>query len=90
MYSKLQEDEWQMNETYMDNISKYPKDWYKQITRKKRTTEQHTAANQMRDKKPISLQQDKAGKEIKDKQEASDGRAAGESKSEEEREAVID
>lgn len=30
-----QDDEWTINETYMDNISKYPKDWYTQMTRKK-------------------------------------------------------
>lgn len=40
-YNHLQwEDEWQINEGYMDNISKYPKDWYKQLTCKKKSREE--------------------------------------------------
>jgi len=41
-YNHLQwEDEWHINETYMDNISTYPKDWYKQLTRKKKPRSKH-------------------------------------------------
>ncbi|EDO45251.1 predicted protein [Nematostella vectensis] len=44
-YNHLQwEDEWQINETYMDNIAKYPKDWYKQMTRKHRSRTQSEPA----------------------------------------------
>ena len=32
--SKTQEEEWKANQHYMDNIAKYPKDWYESIVRK--------------------------------------------------------
>ncbi|KXJ26223.1 uncharacterized protein CFAP97D1 [Exaiptasia diaphana] len=36
-YNHLQwDDEWAINETYMDNIAKYPKDWYNQMTKNKK------------------------------------------------------
>lgn len=84
------EDEWQINETYMDNISKYPKDWYKQMTRKKKPKEEDSSERPKNDKRHTSNQSDKAGKEAKDKQESSDnGNGAGAGgKSDEDKDAV--
>ena len=57
-----QEDEWQINETYMDNISKYPKDWYKQLTRrsKKKPLEEEVGEKSKSDKRRSSNQQVKS------------------------------
>ena len=86
----LQEDEWQINETYMDNISKYPKDWYKQLTSKKKPKEGESSERTKSDKRRSSHPQDKTGKEAKSKQESSengDGAGSG-SKSDEDKETV--
>ena len=45
-----QEDDWQINEAYMGNISKYPKDWYKQITQKKKWTKKQEDTRQKPEK----------------------------------------
>lgn len=90
-YNHLQwEDEWQINETYMDNISKYPKDWYKQLTSKKKPKEGESSERTKSDKRRSSHPQDKTGKEAKSKQESSengDGAGSG-SKSDEDKETV--
>lgn len=89
-YNHLQwEDEWQINETYMDNISKYPKDWYKQLTRKKKPPqEEETNEKSKSDKRRGSNQQVKPAK---DKQEASEnGDETGGNKSEGDKEAVTE
>ena len=86
----LQEDEWQINETYMDNISKYPKDWYKQMTRKKKPKQEETSERPKNDKRHSTNQSDKPAKEAKDKQELSDngeGAGAG-AKSDEDKETI--
>ena len=85
----LQEDEWQINETYMDNISKYPKDWYKQLTRKKKPPqEEETNEKSKSDKRRSSNQQVKPAK---DKQEASEnGDETGGNKSDGDKEAVTE
>ncbi|KAL9963528.1 hypothetical protein ACROYT_G027043 [Oculina patagonica] len=92
-YNHLQwEDEWQINETYMDNISKYPKDWYRQMTHKKKPKEEETSERAKSDKRRSSNQSDKSGKEAKEKQEPSengDGTGAG-SKSDEDKEAIAE
>ena len=74
----------------MDNISKYPKDWYKQMTRKKKPKEEDSSERPKNDKRHTSNQSDKAGKEAKDKQESSDnGNGAGAGgKSDEDKDAV--
>lgn len=85
-----QEDEWQINETYMDNISKYPKDWYKQLTRrsKKKPLEEEAGEKSKSDKRRSSNQQVKPAK---DKQEASEnGDGAEVNKSDEDKEAIAE
>lgn len=74
----------------MDNISKYPKDWYKQLTRKKKPKQEEASERPKNDKRRSSNQSDKAGKEAKDKQESSnngDGAEAG-GKSDEDKDAI--
>ncbi|KAL9966012.1 hypothetical protein ACROYT_G024019 [Oculina patagonica] len=93
-HSKLDslEDEWQINETYMDNISKYPKDWYRQMTHKKKPKEEETSERAKSNKRRSSNQSDKSGKEAKDKQESSengDGTGAG-SKTDEDKDAIAE
>lgn len=85
-----QEDEWQINETYMDNISKYPKDWYKQLTRrsKKKPLEEEVGEKSKSDKRRSSNQQVKPAK---DKQEASEnGDGTEVNKSDEDKEAIAE
>ncbi|XP_068686804.1 sperm axonemal maintenance protein CFAP97D1-like [Montipora foliosa] len=72
-YNHLQwEDEWQINEGYMDNISKYPKAWYKQLTRKKKPQEDQSQQSH-NEKRRNSGQQLKS---IKDKHEISENEDA--------------
>lgn len=76
----------------MDNISKYPKDWYKQMTGKKKPMEEETSERPVNEKRRSSNQPDKAGKEAKDKQDSSDngeGTGAG-SRSDEDKDAVTE
>lgn len=84
-----QEDEWQINETYMDNISKYPKDWYKQLTRrsKKKPLEEEVGEKSKSDKRRSSNQQVKPAK---DKQEEENGDGAEVNKSDEDKEAIAE
>jgi len=75
----------------MDNISKYPKDWYKQLTRKKKPQleELETSEKSKNDKsRRSSNQQVKSSKE---KQEASDnGEKTGGNKSDDGKEATTE
>ena len=84
-----QEDEWQINETYMDNISKYPKDWYKQLTRRsKKKPPQEASEKSKSDKRRSSNQQVTPAK---DKQEASEnGDGAEVNKSDEDKEGIAE
>lgn len=87
-YNHLQwEDDWQINEGYMDNISKYPKHWYKQLTHKKKPTKEKSEKSKS-DKRYSSSQQVKPAK---DKQEASEnGDRAGGNKTDEEKETTTE
>lgn len=71
----------------MDNISKYPKHWYKQLTHKKKPTKEKSEKSKS-DKRYSSSQQVKPAK---DKQEASEnGDRAGGNKTDEEKETTTE
>lgn len=91
-YNHLQwEDEWQINETYMDNISKYPKDWYKQLTAKKKSKEGDKSERTRGDKRHSSYSVE-SGKDGKSKPEPSDNDEGTDSgnKAEADKDAVIE
>lgn len=51
-YNHLQwEDDWSVNEAYMDNIAKYPKDWYKQMCSQKQSVKPTEATSDDEEKK---------------------------------------
>ena len=85
----FQEDEWQINETYMDNISKYPKDWYKQLMSKKKPKEGEKTERAKGDKRH-SIYSVESGKEGKNKPEPTDNDEGADdgNKVEEDKEAV--
>ena len=72
----------------MDNIAKYPKDWYKQLTRKKKPKEEEKSEISKNDKRHSASQQVKPAK---DKQDAlENGEGAGASKTDEDKEATTE
>lgn len=71
----------------MDNISKYPKDWYKQLTRKKKPKEEEKSEISKNDKRHSSGQQVKPAK---DKQEALENGEGGAIKTDEDNEATTE
>ncbi|XP_031556650.1 uncharacterized protein CFAP97D1-like [Actinia tenebrosa] len=63
-YNHLQwQDDWQINETYMENISKYPKDWYRQMTKQKSRSKSEPSKSKAQkneeDNKPSSVEEEK-------------------------------
>ncbi|XP_057302012.1 sperm axonemal maintenance protein CFAP97D1-like isoform X2 [Hydractinia symbiolongicarpus] len=44
-----QEEDWATNQQYMDNIAKYPKDWYKLIVRKTRPRKKDATSDEQTD-----------------------------------------
>lgn len=87
LLSVPQEDEWQINEAYMDNIAKYPKDWYKQMTQKKKWTSQPENLNKKPEKSVRSSQSSQRASKEDGKAEVKAEDAASEK---EENEAVTE